>query len=177
MTIRFKMLMTMLGIGCVAILVSGYISYRQASRGLTDAALKQLTGIRRSKAQQIEARFATLRNHATTLSTDMMLIAAMGDLRDAFRKIDGPDAPAELVRDLETFYQADYLAPLGTLMPLRPSIRDYMPVGRGPYYIQMQYLVRNPNLRERRYMLDDAKDGSLYSRVHAKYHPALLRIA
>ena len=78
MTIRFKMLVAMLGIGCLAILVSGYISYRQASRGLTDAALKQLTGIRRSKAQQVEAQFATYRIHAATLRTDTMLIAAMG---------------------------------------------------------------------------------------------------
>ncbi len=166
----------MLGIGCVAIFVSGYISYRHASRGLTDAALRQLTGIRRSKAQQIEAEFATIQNHAITLGADTMLIAAMGDFRESFRKIDGPDEPSEQVRDLEKFYRADYLSPLGALVPLRPSIRDYLPDGHGPYHIQTQYLVRNPNPRDRRYLLDYARDGSEYSRVHAKYHPALLRI-
>jgi PAS domain S-box-containing protein len=171
------MLATMLGIGCVAILVSGYISYKHASRGLTEAALRQLTGIRRSKAQQLEAQFAMLRTHATTLTADTMLIAAMGELREAFRKIDGPDAPPELVTELENFYRADYLNALGALMPLRPSIKDYMPAGRAPYYIQEQYLVRNPHARDERYLLMSANDSSDYSRVHAKYHPALLRIA
>src|SRR5215472_312574 len=130
------MLMAMLGIGCVAIFVSVYISYRQSSRGLTDAALKQLTGIRHSKAQQIEAQFATYRTHAATLSADTMLIAAMGEFRESFRKLDGPEVPAERAQLLQSFYRADYLDPLSRLMPPRPSIEDYMPVGRAPYYLQ-----------------------------------------
>ena len=83
MTIRAKLLLTMLGIGCVGIAISGYIGYRYASRGLTDAALRQLTGVRRSKAQQIEAQFATWSNHAVSLSADRMLIDAMAEFRAA----------------------------------------------------------------------------------------------
>jgi len=171
------MLLSMLGIGCVAILVSGYISYRHASRGLTDAALKQLTGIRRSKAQQLEAQFATYRIQAATLSADTMFIAAMGELRESFRKIDGTDVPADLAKKLEAFYRADYLDPLSRLIPARRVIGDYMPVGRAPYYLQTQYLVKNPYSKDERCKLEDAKDGSLYSRVHARYHSAFLRIA
>ncbi len=52
-----------------------------------------------------------------------------------------------------------------------------MPVGRAPYFIQEHYLVRNPYPRLERDRLDLAKDGSEYSRVHAKYHPSLRRIA
>jgi hypothetical protein len=62
-------------------------------------------------------------------------------------------------------------------MSLRPSIRDYMPEGSGPYYVQRAYLIRNPYPRDKRYMVADAKDGSEYSHVHARYHNALLRIA
>src|SRR4051794_25393270 len=86
MTIRAKLLLTMLGIGCVGIAISDYIGYRYASRGLTDAALRQLTGIRRSKAQQIEAQFATWSNHAISLSADRMLIDAMAEFRAAIGK-------------------------------------------------------------------------------------------
>ena len=177
MTIRFKMLATMLGIACLAVLISGYISDLHASRGLTDAALRQLTGIRRSKAQQIETQFATFRTHARTLSADTMLIAAMREFRESFRKEDGRDASPERNAALEKFYRAEYLTPLSALMPLRSSIADYVPVGGGPSYVQSEYLVRNPFPRDQRYRLDDAKDGSQYSRAHAKYHPALLRIA
>jgi signal transduction histidine kinase/CheY-like chemotaxis protein/HPt (histidine-containing phosphotransfer) domain-containing protein len=164
------------GIGCLAIAVSGYISFRTARNALTDAALRQLTGIRRSKAQQLEAEFATLRNHALTLSADRMLISAMAEFRRAFRKIDGPKASPETVKEIEAFYRTEYLRQLGALMPLRPD-RDYMPVGRAPYYMQSWYLVRNRYPRGEKDKLDDAQDGSEYSRVHAQYHPALRRIA
>jgi signal transduction histidine kinase/CheY-like chemotaxis protein len=177
MSIRPKVLLTMLGIGCLAIAVSGYISFRNARNALTDAALRQLTGIRRSKAQQIEAEFATLRNHILTMSADRMLISAMAEFRGAFRKIDGPEAPPGAVKEVEAFYRADYLRQLGALMPLRSSDRDYMPVGRAPYYLQSWYLVRNKYPRGEKDKLDDAQDGSDYSRVHARYHSSLRRIA
>jgi signal transduction histidine kinase/DNA-binding response OmpR family regulator/HPt (histidine-containing phosphotransfer) domain-containing protein len=177
MTIRSKMLLTMLGIGFIAIAVSGYISFRNGSRALTEAALRQLTGIRRSKAQQLEAQFAMFRNHALTLSSDRMLISAMAEFRRAFRKVDGPEAPPQTVKEIEDFYRRDYLRQLSALMPLRSSYQDYMPVGRAPYYMQSWYLLRNRYPRGERDRLDDAGDGSEYSRVHARYHPALRRIA
>jgi signal transduction histidine kinase/CheY-like chemotaxis protein len=177
MTIRSKMLLTMLGIGCLAIAVSGYISFRNASRALTDAALRQLTGIRRSKAQQLEAQFATFRSHALTLSADRMLITAMAEFRGAFRKIDGPEAQPETIEEIKAFYQTHYLPQLSALLPLRSPDQDYLPVGSAPYYMQSWYLARNPYPRSERDKLDDAKDGSDYSRVHARYHPSLRRIA
>ncbi len=146
-------------------------------KGLRPLLLKQLTGIRRSKAQQIEAQFAMYRTHAATLSADTMVTAAMGEFRKSFRELDRSNPSPEQVKNLETFYRTDYLGPLGALTALRPSIRDYMPDGGGPYYVQRAYLIRNPYPRDKRQLLADADDGSEYSHVHAKYHPALLRIA
>ena len=54
-----------------------------------------------------------------------------------------------------------------------PSINDYLPVGAASYYLQDLYIVENPNAAERRKLLDDAGDGSTYSRQHALYHPLL----
>ena len=171
------MLAMMLGIGSLAIGVSGYISYRNARAGLTDAALRQLTGIRRSKAQQIESQFTTFRNYAITLSSDRMLIDAMTEFRDAFRKLDGPEPKPDLFSEVQRFYRSEYLGPLSALVPLRPTIDDYMPIGRAPYYLQVHYLARNPYSKEERDKLEDAKDGSQYARVHTKYHASLRRFA
>ena len=57
-----------------------------------------------------------------------------------------------------------------------PALADYLPVGAAPYYLQYHYIVANPNPQERRKLLDDAGDGSDYSRLHAVYHP-LMRAA
>ena len=45
-----------------------------------------------------------------------------------------------------------------------------------PYFLQYHYIVANPHPAERRKLLDDAGDGSAYSRLHAIYHP-LMRAA
>jgi hypothetical protein len=57
-----------------------------------------------------------------------------------------------------------------------PDINDYLPVGPAAYYLQYHYIVANPHPPERRELVDDAGDGSAYSRQHAIYHP-LLRAA
>ena len=57
-----------------------------------------------------------------------------------------------------------------------PALSDYLPVGGAPYHLQYHYIVANPNPAERRKLLDDAGDGSDYSRLHAVYHP-LMRAA
>src|SRR4029078_6343083 len=52
-------------------------------------------------------------------------------------------------------------------------LADYLPVGAAPYYLQYHYIVTNPNPPERRNLLDDAGDGSDYSKLHAIYHPLM----
>jgi signal transduction histidine kinase/DNA-binding response OmpR family regulator/HPt (histidine-containing phosphotransfer) domain-containing protein/HAMP domain-containing protein len=175
--IRTKLLLTLLGLGSMAVLVTGYISYVNASRGLTEAAMRQLSGIRRSKAQQIESQFKQLRGHVITLSVDRMFVTATEEFRASVRKVDGTGIPPQLANKVESFYRRDYLNRLAELMPLRPSIAEYMPVGRAPYELQELYLVNNPYPRGQRDKLNDAKDGSQYSAVHAKYHPAFRKIS
>ena len=57
-----------------------------------------------------------------------------------------------------------------------PNVNDYLPIGPAAYYLQYHYIVANPYPADRRKLLDDAGDGSAYSRQHAIYHP-LLRAA
>ena len=53
------------------------------------------------------------------------------------------------------------------------NINDYLPKGPAAYYLQYHYIVANPHSKEQRKLVDDAGDGSAYSRQHALYHPLL----
>jgi len=55
-------------------------------------------------------------------------------------------------------------------------IADYLPVTGSAFYLQYHYIAENPHPPARRRLLDDAGDGSTYSRLHALHHP-LLRAA
>ncbi|GEM_PF-888038 len=170
------MLLAMLGLGFTAVLISSYISYQHASRGLTEAAMRQLSGIRRSKAQQVEALFSAVRNHLITLSLDHMMVNAMEEFSVAFRKLNSGAPPPQLEQNVKDYYRKNYLKRLGELQPLRSSVDEYMPLGRAPYVLQDQYLIRNPYPEGQLDRLDSVEDGSEYSKVHAKYHPPLRRI-
>src|SRR5688572_10850182 len=93
MSIRNKLLITLIVFGAAAVAGTAWIGYFNAKRSLREAAMNQLTGIRRSRAYHVESYFRTIRNHAMTLSEDRMFIAAMEEFRDAFRKTDTPQPP------------------------------------------------------------------------------------
>src|SRR5215472_9788516 len=70
-------------------------------------------------------------------------------------------------RQVETYFRT-----LGK----EPDIKQYLPDGNAAYYLQYYYIVTNPDPPDRRKLLDDAHDGSAWSRQHAISHP-LMRAA
>src|SRR4051812_29496847 len=82
----------------------------------------------------------------------------------------------ELRQKVSDWYAENFIPLLTGVLGKEPALADYLPVGAAPYYLQYHYIVANPNPAERRKLLDDAGDGSEYSRLHAVYHP-LMRAA
>lgn len=159
-----------------AVAVSNYIAYVNARNDLTGAVLRQLTGIRRTKAQQIESYFRAVRSHAVTLNEDRMLIDACEGFRSACRRLEGAEPPPAIAQAVAEYYRMQYLPQLARLMPGSDGVEKYLPGGRAPNYLQYWYIVRNPFPVKRRWELNDANDGSEFSRTHAKFHPSLRKI-
>ena len=175
MKIRYKLLLILMALGATGVLVSGYVGYKTAENSLTDAVMRQLTGVRRAKAQQIEAYFHTLRSHVRTLSEDRMFIDATTQFKQAYKKLDAMPLPPGLRDSLQHYYGQEYLPALGKFVSLRPNV-SYLPVGNGPFYVQQHYIVDNPFPTGRKKELDAAADSSDYSRVHARYHRSFRNI-
>ncbi|HNS43592.1 MAG TPA: methyl-accepting chemotaxis protein [Alphaproteobacteria bacterium] len=59
----------------------------------------------------------------------------------------------------------------------RQVLRNYatawndLPAGDKTTYLQKAYIDNNPNETGKKHLLDAASDGSMYSALHAKYHP------
>ena len=82
----------------------------------------------------------------------------------------------ELEAKVKDWYAANFIPEMTRILGEEAPLADYLPVGPAPYYLQYHYIVTNPNSPERRKLVDNAGDGSEYSRLHAIYHP-LLRAA
>src|SRR5918995_2083577 len=163
-------------LGAVAVLVTGVLGYFRARDALEKAVFDQLTTARQTKARQVETYFRTIQAELRLLATSKMVVEAVREFRVAVDELDRAGVPLALRQKVGDWYVEHFVPEMRRVLGEEPNLADYMPVGAAPYYLQYHYIVTNPHPPARRKLLDDAGDGSAYSRVHATYHP-LMRAA
>ena len=163
-------------LGAVAIVVTGLLGYVRARDALEQAIYNQLTTAREIKARQIETYFRTIHAQLRLLATSKMVVDSTREFRSAFNELDSQALPEGTRAEVSDWYRAHFLPEISRVLGKEPPLADYLPAGSGANYLQYHYVVKNPHPTERRRLLDDAGDGSRYSRLHALYHP-LMRAA
>ena len=171
-----KLFATLVLLGAIAVLITGVLGYFCARDALQKAVFDQLTTAREAKARQVETYFRTIQAELRLLATSKMVVDATREFRIAVDQLDRAGTSPELRQKVSDWYAANFIPLMTQVLGKEPALVDYLPVGSAPYYLQYHYIVANPNPAERRRLLDDAGDGSDYSRLHAEYHP-LMRAA
>jgi class 3 adenylate cyclase len=168
-----KLFAILLLLGAVAVLVTAVLGYLRARDALEASIYNQLTTGRKSKARQVETYFRTIRNELSQLATAKMTIDAAREFRAGFDELERSDVPFEVRRKVGDWYEMDFLREMRRVLGKELNINDYLPVGPAAYYLQYHYIVANPHPKSQRKLVDDAGDGSAYSKQHAIYHPLL----
>ena len=171
-----KLFTTLVLLGAIAVVVTSVLGYFRARDALEKAVFDQLTAARQTKARQVETYFRTIHAELRLLATSKMVVDATREFRVAVDQLDRAGASPELVKKVADWYAENFIPRMTKLLGREPALSDYLPVGGAPYYLQYHYIVANPHPAEGRKLLDDAGDGSDYSRLHATYHP-LMRAA
>jgi len=171
-----KLFTILILLGAVAVLVTAVLGYVRAREVLERSIFDQLTVARQTKARQIETYFRTIRNDLRLLAASKMVVEATRDFRAAVDELDRGVIPPEIREAVAVWYGEHFVSKMDRLLGKPASITDYLPVGPAANYLQYQYIVKNPHPAVRRRLLDDAGDGSAYSKLHAVYHP-LMRAA
>ncbi len=174
-SIRYKLLAVLLLLGITTFAATGTIAYLKYLQTLKQNAMNQLTGVRRSKAFQIESYYKTIRSHALTLSEDRMFIEAMRQFRTVSRELDAAPIRAEALEAVREDYANNFFPAMQKLGLARPRVEDYLPFTSAGVQLQYAYIVKNPYPRGQRYELESGGSTG-YDRVHAKYHQAFRRI-
>jgi class 3 adenylate cyclase len=174
--IRYKLLSLLLLLGVTTFAVTGTIAYVKYLNALKQDVMNQLTGLNRSKAFQIESYYRTIHSHAETLSDDRMFIDAMREFREAFFKMDTASVPAEAIDGVRQDYIQNFYPEMQKLKMARGRVEGYLPYSPAAIQLQYLYIVKNPNPKGHRDEVVNAGDGSEYSAVHEKYHPAFRNI-
>jgi class 3 adenylate cyclase len=171
-----KLFATLILMGAIAVLVTAGLGYVRARDAIEKVVFDQLTTARQTKARQVETYFRTIHAELRLLASSKMVVDATREFRVAVSDLDRAGTPPELHKKVSDWYAGHFIPEMKRVLGREPDLTDYRPVGAAPYYLQYNYIVANPHPAPRRKLLDDARDGSAYSRLHAIYHP-LMRAA
>lgn len=169
-SLRRRLEFTLVGVALVSVLLLSGLNYVFARTLITDSVEVQLGALRDTRVQSIERGARRVQASVSTLAVTPSVVTAFEELSAGYTEADGSLTPAQLV-ELETRYDE-------ALEPLRDAGQDVPTVSLVPgtgsgQFVQYQYIARNPDVFDERDRLDDAGDGSSYSRAHAEYHPLL----
>ena len=148
-----------------AVLVTGVLGYLRARDALEASIYNQLTTARKSKARQIETYFRTLHTELSQLAASKMMLEAARGFRAAFDELEQADGPGRNPPKGRRLVRGGLPAAIRRLLGKELDVADYLPGGAAAYYLQYHYIVANPYPRDRRRLVDDAGDGSAWSRA------------
>jgi signal transduction histidine kinase/DNA-binding response OmpR family regulator len=175
-SLKVKLMGISLVLSLVPMIILGVIVYNHASDALKEEAFNQLTSVRETKGRQIESYFQQIHDQVLTLSEDYMIADYASNLKMAFRNIDKGISASEYQKmesSVKSYYRNEFLSRLNKNFDRAKPVSDYWPNGKESIILQYYYLSNNPHPIGEKHNLDDAKDGSEYSRLHSIHHPII----
>jgi class 3 adenylate cyclase len=168
--LRRRLEFTLVGVALVSVLLLSGLNYVFARVLISDSVEAQLSALRDTRVQSIERGADRVQTSVSTLAVTPSVVTAFEELSSAYTDVDGSLTPAQ-VDELEAMYDE-------ALQPLRDAGQEVpteslVPASGSGQFVQYQYIARNPDDFDERDRLDDAGDGSSYSRAHDEYHPLL----
>lgn len=171
LSVKSKLTIVLISLSLGSILIISFLAWTKARSTLTEKTFNQLTSVRASKSYQIESYFKTLQNHVDTLCEDRMVVTAMLSLNQGFKELNlKNDPPEDLEPKLQKHYSEHFFPKLSKAIEGVPNFQTYRPEGKAARYLQYHYIAKNSNPVGEKEKLNDAKDGSAYSKSHARYH-------
>lgn len=136
----------------------------------------QLKSITSTKKRNIEYYFDIIRNQILTFSEDKMVVDAVKDFKNAFYTIH-QHVPEDKIPSMQSaikrYYEEEFIPRLNENIDRVALAEQYIPTERHATILQYHYIAGNPHPTGKKSLLDDAGDGTEYSRIHARYHPVI----
>jgi class 3 adenylate cyclase len=169
-SLRRRLEFTLVGVALISVLLLSGLNYVFARVLISDSVEEQLSALRETRVQSIERGAVRVQAGVSTLAVTPSVVTAFEELSAGYDEVDASLTPAQL-GELEAMYDE-------ALQPLRDAGQEVptaslVPASGSGQFVQYQYIAQNPDVFDERDQLDDAGDGSSYSRAHEEYHSLL----
>ena len=192
MTIRTRLMATLLACGLVPTLGVGFLSHRlnqgssnelleHAAEALEKRAGEQMQAVSAARRNDILHYFAAIEAQILSMAKQPQVVSAVEQLTGALQEL-ARDLTAtevdEARRELARYYQTDFEGEYGKQSGgARSGIETALQQLDPPAVMaQLLYVQRNPNPLGRKHLMAEAKDGSEYTRQHALVHDGLVSV-
>jgi hypothetical protein len=155
-----KLFAILILLGAVAVLITGVLGYVRARDALERTIFNQLTAARETKTQQVETYFRSIRNEMRLLAASKMAVDAMRGFREAVDELDAKPVPEEVRQRVLGWYDQQYMPMVRRLLGPDTPVKEFLPVGSAPYFLQDWYIVDNPHPADRLVLLRKAKTAA-----------------
>lgn len=182
--LKNRLLLALLSISLIPLSVLGLSMYYLTSDAIMEQATARLTAVRTIKANQIQSYFHSIQDQIQTFSEDRMVIQAMSDFKNGMETIQAEnevteEALTEMRKQVSRYYNSEFARQYKAGNRNSDASDDAFvskllsPLDGDAITLQYQYIQKNPNDLGSKELLDDAGDGSSYSRSHSLYHPII----
>jgi len=170
---RTKVYLLVLGLGLLAIGITGWEASSGAAAAMRQATYDRLAAIRETRGRQIERYFADVGSHVLALSADESTGSALMGLQAAWNQVT-PAASLDIEQRLRRYYDNEYYTRVDPSLGAA-AIADWYPKDPRVLTVQAQFLADNPHPVGAKDLLLNAPGAGAFGQVHAQYHPTFHR--
>ncbi len=178
MNIKIKFTLVLIAATFVSLVIVSSIVTMNVSKEMYEQVFTQLDSIRASKQNHIEDYFDTIHKQVVTYSENDMIVEAMDQFKFAFHHLDVKNPSDETSlnkyqRSLGNYYSQGFGAEFEKKNGEATHTDALLPSETNSLIAQYLYIGDNQNPLGSKHELDAASDSSMYSQLHAKYHPII----
>ena len=171
MSLRYKLILAFLVVGVVPLALVGFFAVYKAENVASDLVKKELTILEEAKRHEVQNYFTTIKSQMRTFSNNGMIRSAMKGFPVAVDVMKVKLASTTInTSKLQARYKYQKENTPGADQSDQRRWQDIDDLAKR---MQHLYISDNSHPIGAKEKLDNAGDGSMYSRLHEKYHPVV----
>jgi len=166
-SIQSKLLVMLLLSSILSAAVVGFFGYRSGTHALRDEAFERLTELRKERTRQIQDYAARFRSSAI-INSRGFAVDALQDFEAGFDSLDAASGAQR--QKLGSYYSDTFIPQLQEFSDGTVQADSFIPDDPRVVALQAAYTASSDDF-DAKLELDDAKDGSAWSKANLKYQP------
>ncbi|OOE92748.1 methyl-accepting chemotaxis protein [Salinivibrio sp. AR640] len=174
MKLKYKMLLSLLGIGAIPALIISFLALSTASSSLENQTFNQLEALREVKKSAIKRYFQTTEGQIITTAETPSVSAAMANMIAAMKTL--PSTSSTQTRSkLINYYQRHLIEPLENVSTQAPASASNIVSNLTPQAVALQnaYVLDNPYPKEEKGAYVSSGQFKQYDQTHQNIHSYL----